>query len=351
MLKYSSSRLSVFSDLKTELLKIPKYLSFLVNEQAKAHANSASQAIEFLKGKSFGIDAATEEKLKKHREMYDSILRGQARKLNEDRAKYKAKLAKLGFKERLKIDWKNLKKSMQSTMSMEAGVMALLQHCAVSHAAKIAIENDINVQDVQFVLEEQQTPNSIEGEKVVVGYIDAPAASEEEFAMFVEKLQKACPVANRMNIEWRNRSFFEKDTPMKFPSQGPDAEGGAPYSHNLRGKIRSNLGEVNVDTDPFFNHLRHEGMSSRNPFDPEGSPSQSNKEGGDAGEPENQEDRANQKTDSKLSNQREQQRTESEAHVPEGTPGMHRMRSTEGDARSSSNSNSETTPTPNGDGK
>ncbi|ESL06975.1 hypothetical protein TRSC58_05343 [Trypanosoma rangeli SC58] len=95
--------------------------------------------------------------------------------------------------------------------------MALLQHCTASHAAEVAVEEGIDVKTVTWQLEKKKTGTQVGYKTVVVGYIDAPKASEAEVMAFAEKLQKRCPVANSMKgrIEWRSMS-----------STTPKAEGG-----------------------------------------------------------------------------------------------------------------------------
>ncbi|CCW66600.1 unnamed protein product [Phytomonas sp. Hart1] len=351
MLKSSSLRLSLFLVIKTEFLKIPNYISYLAREQTKVHTDYVSKGFEFLKGKSFIDDQATAEKRKRHKEMYEAILRKQAIQLHETKISYEAELKKLAFKERLKAHWKNLRQSMQEATSTKAGVMTLLQHCAASHAAEIAIEENIDVKDVQFAIKTHQDSSSIAQEATVVGYIDAPSASEEEFAMFVEKLQKACPVANRMAIEWRNSSFADRNKQMEFPSQWPNSDRAAFDPYDFRKEIASKGGENDAGINKFSSDLRHEGMSFRDLNDLQAKDSQSKNVERNTGKFENQQDKTDRKAVPEVSNQGEQQQAGSEVRLPHGTPGEHRMNSTGNDLRNPSSLNHEEVPTANGDKK
>ena len=64
----------------------------------------------------------------------------------------------------------------------------------------MAADLDVDVKSVQVTTEKSAVG---EGTRVV-GYIDAPAATEEEVLVFAQRLQKACPAANSYgDIEWR----------------------------------------------------------------------------------------------------------------------------------------------------
>jgi hypothetical protein len=122
------------------------------------------------------------------------------------------------------VQLRDAKESLKATTSKKSGVAALIQHCAVSHAAEVAVEQGIDVRNVQVVLEQ----NTVKGiaETKVVGYIDAPAASEEEVAVFAQRLTKACPAAMvyRGHVEWRKRGgryedAFGGDAPIREEQQ------------------------------------------------------------------------------------------------------------------------------------
>nr|CAJ2471820.1 unnamed protein product [Leishmania braziliensis] len=186
-----------------ELKKVPAYLSYKAREGARTYVDSASKAVEFLKGEDLNEDPVMRSKRRQHRDMYQAILREQAVKVQEDAAQRRASLS---WKEKLQLSFKEAKESMAQMTSAKAGAMALLQHCTASHAAEVALEQGIDVKNVQVVFEKVAANNSVGYEEVVVGYIDAPVASKEEVMAFAEKLHKACPVARSMHIEWRQGS-------------------------------------------------------------------------------------------------------------------------------------------------
>ncbi|KAG5468214.1 hypothetical protein LSCM1_02191 [Leishmania martiniquensis] len=190
----------VFAVLVEEIKKMPAYLSHKASEGAKTYVHSASKAMEFLKGEDPNEDPAMRGKRRQHREMYHAILRDQAAKEQE---RVEQRRASLSWKEKLQFSFREAKEGVLQMTSAKAGVMALLQHCTASHAAEVALEEGIDVKNVQMVFEKAVAKNSVGYEEVVVGYIDAPAASREKVMAFAEKLHKACPVAKSMHIEWR----------------------------------------------------------------------------------------------------------------------------------------------------
>ncbi|CBZ30273.1 conserved hypothetical protein [Leishmania mexicana MHOM/GT/2001/U1103] len=183
-----------------ELKKVPAYVSYKAREGAKAYVDSASKAMEFLKGEDPNEDPVMRGKRRQHRELYQAVLREQAAKAQEDAAQRRANLS---WKEKLQLSFKEARESVAQMTSAKAGVMALLQHCTASHAAEVALEQGIDVKNIQMVFEKAAANNSVGCEEIVVGYIDAPGASHEEVMAFAEKLHKACPVAKSMHIEWR----------------------------------------------------------------------------------------------------------------------------------------------------
>ncbi|GET92228.1 hypothetical protein, conserved [Leishmania tarentolae] len=203
MYQCTRMRCGVFAAFLEELRKVPAYASYKSREGAKTYVDSASKALEFLKGEDPNEDPAIRSKRRQHKEMYEAVLRQQAVKAQEDAAERRSKLS---WKEKLQLSFKEARESMAQMTSAKAGVMALLQHCTASHAAEVALEQGIDVKNVQMVFEKTAAKNSVSYEEVVVGYIDAPAASREEVMAFAEKLHKACPVAKSMHIEWRQGS-------------------------------------------------------------------------------------------------------------------------------------------------
>ncbi|RNF27023.1 uncharacterized protein Tco025E_00707 [Trypanosoma conorhini] len=191
--------LGVWGVLREELKKIPAMLHFHANESVDA-AKRAGHSL-----KSAYLDESPEiaEKRKKHRETYEEILRQQQQRAKE--ASEEA-LRGLSFMKRLKKRVASAKEALKEATSRNAGAMALLQHCAASHAAEVAVEEGIDVKTVTMQLEKKRTGTQVGYETVVVGYIDAPNASEAEVMAFAEKLQRRCPVANSMEgkIEWRS---------------------------------------------------------------------------------------------------------------------------------------------------
>jgi hypothetical protein len=212
MYRRSFVKLGVFSALMEELKKVPAFFSHKAREGAKTYVDSASKTLEFLKGEDPSESPEMREKRRKHKEIYLAILNEQAAKAAAEKTAEQQKRAQLSWKQRLSLNMQEAKEALQQMVSTKAGVMAVLQHCTASHAAEIALEQGIDVKNVQMVFEKAAAKNAVDHEDVVVGYIDAPAASREEVMAFAEKLHKACPVANSMHIEWR---------------QGrPDAQGG-----------------------------------------------------------------------------------------------------------------------------
>ncbi|KPI87484.1 hypothetical protein ABL78_3433 [Leptomonas seymouri] len=203
MYRRSTANFGVFSVFLEELKKVPAYFSHKAREGAKTYVDSASQTLEFLKGEDPSESPEMRDKRRKHKEMYHAILNEQANKAAKEKAAAQHERAQLSWKQRLALSMQEAKEALQQMTSTKAGVMAVLQHCTASHAAEVALEQGIDVKNVQMVFEKAAAKNSVGYEEVVVGYIDAPAASREEVMAFAEKLHKACPVANSMHIEWR----------------------------------------------------------------------------------------------------------------------------------------------------
>ncbi|KAG5493909.1 hypothetical protein JKF63_01741 [Porcisia hertigi] len=215
MYRFTRVHCGIFAVFAGELKKVPAHLSYTVREVAKTYVDSASKTIEFLKGEDPNEDPALRNKRRQHRTMYQAVLREQATKAQAEAAQ---KHANLSWKERLQLSFKEAKESVAQMTSVKAGAMALLQHCTASHAAEVALEQNIDVKNVQMVFEKTVANNSVGYEEVVVGYIDAPASSHEEVMAFAEKLHKACPVAKNMHIEWRQGSattYGQKEEPVR----------------------------------------------------------------------------------------------------------------------------------------
>lgn len=183
----------VLSTLWTELKKVVPLVRFQAAALGRVMTGTDGPSPELI------------EREQKHKE----VLRAEmAKQQQRARAAYRAHLASLpSWKERLLAQLNDAKESLKATTSKKSGVAALIQHCAASHAAEVAAEQDIDVRDVQIVLEKQNSTAKSVSETKVVGYIDAPAASEEEVAVFAQRLSKACPAAAAYDghIEWRKR--------------------------------------------------------------------------------------------------------------------------------------------------
>ena len=96
--------------------------------------------------------------------------------------------------------WRRVKQELMAAFGPKAGVAAIIDHCSKAHAAEVAVDLDIDVKSVQVRSEK----NAVGEGTNVVGYIDAPAASQEEVLVFAERLTKACPAARTYgDVEWR----------------------------------------------------------------------------------------------------------------------------------------------------
>lgn len=97
--------------------------------------------------------------------------------------------------------WEKVKNELMAVFGPKAGVAAIVDHCAKAHAAEVAVDLDIDVKSVQV-----QSERSAVGEgSHVVGYIDAPAATQEEVHVFAQRLTKACPAARTFgDVVWRH---------------------------------------------------------------------------------------------------------------------------------------------------
>lgn len=137
-----------------------------------------------------GVDGLSSEEVERQQKLRDAM----QEKAKEQTAKAAAPASV--------STWQALKEQATAAFSPKAGMAAVVNHCTQAHAAAVAIEQGIDVKSVNVVVEKAAVG---EGTKVV-GYIEAPAASEEEVFVYAEKLQKACPAA-RMHggIEWRQR--------------------------------------------------------------------------------------------------------------------------------------------------
>ena len=105
-----------------------------------------------------------------------------------------------------------------ASFSTQAGVAAIIDHCTRAKAAAAAIESGVDVKSVNVVAEK----SSVTEGRVVVGYIDAPAATDEQVLEFAEVLQKKCPAAKAHGrIEWRRGSpgAPRGGAPLRYPPE------------------------------------------------------------------------------------------------------------------------------------
>ena len=88
----------------------------------------------------------------------------------------------------------------ESSCSTKAAKMALLESCAIAHAAEVAADMGIDVSSIHFV-EAGQNMSALgknEQKSGVIAYIEAPNATDEDLDVFVRRIKKECPVAAQM---------------------------------------------------------------------------------------------------------------------------------------------------------
>ena len=85
---------------------------------------------------------------------------------------------------------------------MQSAKMAMLESCAIAHAAEVAAEMNIDVPNISFVEASNQKSalgeQEIKQKSTVTAFIEAPNVSDENFEVFVERIRKECPVARQM---------------------------------------------------------------------------------------------------------------------------------------------------------
>lgn len=185
MLRRSGWRYGLFGVLAGELSKVGDVVRYEVDRLSST-----------LKGHDGETPESIEQKEKK-------------REIMREYQNVRSKKAPDPVGERQKSTWESLKEvvvdaknTVASATSKQAGVVALVQHCAAAHAAEVAIANNIDVKSVTVQMER----DAISGEETVVGYIDAPAATEEEVYVYAQKLEQACPAAKLHGaVEWRQK--------------------------------------------------------------------------------------------------------------------------------------------------
>ena len=189
------------------------------------------------------------EREKKKREAYNDI---RGKQYAAEKAKEAEKTKDMSTLEWLKYKAQTLKETAKETTSKKQGMVSLVQHCTAAHAAEVAVEQGIDVKSVNIVLEDMKTQNSESesaatgrgssvGEgQTMVGYIDAPGASDEEVMQYAERLTKACPAANTMqnHMEWRRAPTTAPSSSDTDDLRGRYGGGGAqssPSSYEARG--------------------------------------------------------------------------------------------------------------------
>lgn len=191
---------NIFSATWNELKKFPAFLSFKIKEKVDAKV----KMMKYIAGEDVHSSEPIKAWKKKHKELYWKILQYQQEQENKKRAK---RLEGLAFHQRWMFHLREAAANFRKSAAVEAGKMALLQHCAASHAAEVAIAQNIDLKNIRMVLEKQKRSEggTVEAgeEEVVVGYIDAPNTSEEELYAFAAAVQQACPVSRHMAITWR----------------------------------------------------------------------------------------------------------------------------------------------------
>lgn len=195
-----------------EMRKVPSYIGFRVRERVQSGVKLA----KFVAGEDVYVDEATREARRKHKEMYNKILAEQQKAEKEKQAMATAGMTRF---QKWRYQFQQTKQQMREATSMKAGQMALLQHCTTSHAAEVAMEQNIDVKNVKMAMEKRQNKDGLGVEEVVVGYINAPSASEEQVQVFAAALQQACPVARRMQVEWRHGAG---EAPVGPSAGGPE---------------------------------------------------------------------------------------------------------------------------------
>eukprot|EP00796_Vickermania_ingenoplastis_P007230 gene7230-5081_t len=178
---------------------------------------------KFVMGEEVYMDGKQKEKRQRLQELYNQIMARQA----EARAKkWEEATAGMNRWEKAKLMMRNA----AASTTPQAAQMALLNHCTTAHAAEVALEQNIDVRDLVMKVEQRPRQDGVGYEDVVVGLIDAPNATGEEVHAFSQALQKACPVARRMEVEWQqvapaSRSSAEEElkTETEASSETHDA--------------------------------------------------------------------------------------------------------------------------------
>jgi hypothetical protein len=198
MLRRSIPKFSLFSVLKEELGKAKEILAHDLTNYSK-----------FLSGEDIS------EKEKKIREKHQELAQKDAQAAAEARSK-------LSWSEKMAAAVEELK----SATKTNAAVVALVQHCARAHMAEIAVEQDIDIRNINIVTEGVKNEAGVEVEEKVIGYIEAPSATNEEVMVYAKKLERACPAARTHGgIEWRRSPNSNDRTPAPDPIENTNFSG------------------------------------------------------------------------------------------------------------------------------
>ena len=189
---------SLFTVIREEFGKLFAFVAHDVSKTAAASADAAKAYKD--KMTDANMSEEERERRRKKTEAYQHIMNKNAAKAKEAN---EAATAGMGWRERAA----HAMQQMKQAASPQAGVAALVQHCAAAHQAEVAVEEGIDVEDIQVVLETVRSADGIGYETKVVGYIDAPKASEEQVYAYAERMKQRCPAANTMQhrMEWRKR--------------------------------------------------------------------------------------------------------------------------------------------------
>jgi hypothetical protein len=201
----SSCRRPFLKTLLEESAKIVPYATHVGSKNATEATQTLKESVAHVTSVAKGVDGKSQDELEKeakkkeavdkyNSDMHRAAVEAQA--IEWERIKDLPLYTRVGL--RLQTTWE----SLRHATSTQAAVVALVERCAVSHAADVAVEQGIDVRSVTMNVEKASVG---EGDKVV-GYIEAPNATDEEVYAFAAKLQKSCPAARLHNdIVWRRK--------------------------------------------------------------------------------------------------------------------------------------------------
>lgn len=210
---------SIFSATWTEVKKLSAFLSAKVRHKVADNV----KMVRYISGEDVYSDETSRIRRQKHQELYSKIIE-QTKQIEAE--KKRKKLQGLPLWARWKANLREGASAFQQSTSVEAGKMVLLQHCAASHAAEIALANNVDLKNIRMVIEKQRTSDgrevAAEEKDIVVGYIDAPNISEEEMHAFAAAVQRSCPVSRHMTIEWRSEPYASSTVKNVEASKGEE---------------------------------------------------------------------------------------------------------------------------------